>query len=90
MIRSREAVPDQPFTAETTPIRMQVRARKIPGWTQDHFGMVGKLQPSPVISEEPVETVTLIPMGAARLRISSFPVIGKGADAHEWTIPSGK
>ena len=26
-------------------------------------------------------------MGAARLRISSFPVIGTGKDAHEWTEP---
>jgi hypothetical protein len=87
VIRSRDVAPDQPFTAETTPIRMQVRARKIPAWTQDHFGMVGKLQPSPVKSDEPLETVSLIPMGAARLRISSFPVIGNGADAHEWTTP---
>ena len=35
-------------------------------------------------SDEPVETVTLIPMGAARLRISSFPVIGQGPDARAW------
>jgi hypothetical protein len=27
--------------------------------------------------------VTLIPMGAARLRISTFPVIGEGKDAQE-------
>ena len=26
-------------------------------------------------------------MGAARLRISSFPVIGNGSDAHEWVTP---
>jgi hypothetical protein len=45
---------------------------------------VGKLQASPVKSEQPRENVTLIPMGAARLRISSFPVIGKGNEAHEW------
>jgi hypothetical protein len=37
-----------------------------------------------VRSGEPVETVTLIPMGAARLRISSFPVIGSGSSAHDW------
>ena len=47
-------------------------------------GLVGKLQPSPVKSDQPVETVTLIPMGAARLRLTAFPVIGKGNDAHQW------
>ena len=26
-------------------------------------------------------------MGAARLRISSFPVVGRGPDAKEWTNP---
>jgi hypothetical protein len=31
------------------------------------------LPDSPVVSTEPVEDVTLIPLGAARLRISSFP-----------------
>ena len=49
--------------------------------------MVGKLQPSPAKSDQPVATITLIPMGAARLRISAFPVIGSGAGSHEWTTP---
>jgi hypothetical protein len=46
--------------------------------------LVGKLQPSPVKSDLPSETVTLIPMGAARLRITSFPVIGQGEGAQQW------
>jgi hypothetical protein len=65
----------QPFTAETAPIELRAKARKIPAWKQDSFGLVGKVQSSPVKSDEPVETVSLIPMGAARLRITSFPVI---------------
>jgi hypothetical protein len=44
------------------------------------------VQDSPIRSAEPVESVELIPMGAARLRITSFPVIGEGASAHEWVI----
>jgi hypothetical protein len=40
-----------------------------------------------VRSSEKVETVTLIPMGAARLRITSFPTIGDGPDAREWVVP---
>lgn len=75
----------QPFTADTTPIELRGKARKIPNWQEDKLGMVGLLQQSPIKSDEPVETIRMIPMGAARLRISEFPVIGEGADAHEWT-----
>jgi hypothetical protein len=75
----------QPFTPDTAPIVLRAHAKKIPAWKQDALGMVGKLQAGPVRSEEPVETVTLIPMGAARLRISAFPIIGSGKDAHEWS-----
>jgi hypothetical protein len=42
------------------------------------------LQASPVWSEQPVEKVTLIPMGAARLRISAFPTIGTDASVQHW------
>ena len=81
-------LPAQPFTADTVPISLKAQARKIPNWQMDRLSMVDKLQPSPVKSDEPVEDITLIPMGAARLRITTFPVIGTGADAHEWTAPS--
>jgi len=77
----------QPFTPEAAPIELLAKARKIPDWKQDAQGLVGKLQSSPVSSLEPIETVTLIPMGAARLRITTFPVIGSGPGAHEWTAP---
>jgi len=46
------------------------------------------LQPSPARSEQPLETLTLLPMGAARLRISAFPTIGSGPDAHQWVAPA--
>ena len=78
----------QPFTSEDTPIQMTAKARKIPQWKADAKGLIEPLQQSPVKPEGSVETITLIPMGAARLRISSFPVIGNGPEAHEWQ--SGK
>jgi hypothetical protein len=84
MVRMPGPVPQQPFTPEAAPIRLKAKARKIPLWQQDHQGMVGLLQQSPVRSSERVEEVTLIPMGAARLRISMFPTIGDGPDSHEW------
>ena len=74
----------QPFTPTTAPIELRVAAKQIPVWKLDSLGLAGKLQPSPVKSDQPTDTVTLIPMGAARLRITSFPVIGQGPDAHTW------
>jgi len=79
---------NQPFEANAAPIELHTKAKKIPGWQKDHLGLVGKLEPSPVKSNEPLETVTLIPMGCARLRISAFPTIGEGPDDHEWKMPS--
>ena len=78
---------DQPFRAEAAPVAMRAKARKIPQWQQDRLGLVGKLQQSPAKSDEPAETVTLIPMGCARLRISAFPTIGFGDEAHQWIAP---
>jgi Beta-L-arabinofuranosidase, GH127 len=77
-------LPMQPFTPASAPIELRVKAKRILAWKQDTQGLVGKLQPSPVKSDQPTETVTLIPMGAARLRITTFPVIGQGKDAQEW------
>ncbi len=65
-----------PFTQQTAPIELKVRAKRIPSWTLDKSGLVGRLPDSPAIGAGEVETVTLIPLGAARLRISMFPVIG--------------
>jgi len=67
-----------PFTPATAPIRITTNARKIPAWQADADTIVTPLQDSPTPSNEPVERVTLIPMGAARLRITSFPTIGTG------------
>ena len=78
---------DFPFTVETAPLTLTAKAKRIPEWELDRFGLCSVLQDSAVLSEQPLETVSLIPMGAARLRISAFPVIGNGPNAHRWTAP---
>jgi hypothetical protein len=72
----------QPFTPETAPIKLEAVGRRIPDWQIDDHNVVGKLPASPVASGQPDEKITLIPMGAARLRLTMFPVIGAGAGSH--------
>jgi hypothetical protein len=78
---------DQPFKWDVAPIELKAQAARIPAWKTDYQGLPGKLQPSPVKQTEPTETVSLIPMGCARLRISSFPTLSNGQNAHEWIGP---
>jgi hypothetical protein len=78
-------LPENPF--KDPPVTIKARAQRLPNWTLDANGLLHTLQPSPTKSSEPVEAVELIPMGAARLRITAFPVIGTGPDAKEWVRP---
>ncbi|MBI4323965.1 MAG: glycoside hydrolase family 127 protein [Chloroflexi bacterium] len=87
VVRKPGPMAANPFTPGTAPLTLLAKARKIPAWKMDNLGLVGQLQDSPVKSGEPTETVTLIPMGAARLRISAYPVIGAGKNARDWTSP---
>ena len=66
-----------------TPIELRAKGKRLPAWQLDQLGLVGLLPPSPVKSDEPVESITLVPMGAARLRISSFPVVAEGPAADQ-------
>jgi hypothetical protein len=66
-----------PFTVDDVPVILKAKARQIPGWKTDESGLCGVLMQSPVKSNEPLQTIELIPMGAARLRISAFPIIDK-------------
>jgi hypothetical protein len=84
LIRRREPMPPQPFTTDAALIQLKAKGRRIPNWKLDGTGLLTVLQPSPVKSDEPLETITLVPMGAARLRISMFPTIGDGPQAKPW------
>jgi len=75
VIKKSGPVAEQPFTPEAAPIELRAKARKIPEWKIDKQGLAGVLPESPVISNEPLETISLIPMGCARLRVSAFPAV---------------
>ena len=61
-----------PFALNGTPVTLQVSARKLPTW-QAVDGVADSVPQSPVTTEEPSETITLVPYGAAKLRITAFP-----------------
>ncbi len=87
VVRKGGTLAENPWTHETHPVELRAKARKIPNWQPDAHGVVGVLQPSPAKTTEGVETITLIPMGAARLRVTSFPTASPAPDAHEWQAP---
>ncbi|MDQ6902467.1 MAG: glycoside hydrolase family 127 protein [Bacteroidota bacterium] len=64
-----------PFTQENVPILLKAKGKLIPSWTLDQFGLCEVLPQSPVSVSTKEKTIELIPMGAARLRISAFPVV---------------
>ncbi len=64
---------DFPFTLENVPFEFTATGVQIPSWGYDETGMTDLL-PTKYAPRSTEETkLTLVPMGAARLRISSFP-----------------
>lgn len=74
VIRKEWPANNFPFTTTAVPIEIKTKGKRIPSWQIDKYNLCGVLPAAPVISNEPVENITLIPMGAAKLRISAFPV----------------
>lgn len=64
-----------PYTIDSVPISLKAKGKKVIGWGIDQYGLTGEL---PIKEnsrfESSVDDIVLIPMGAARLRISAFPV----------------
>jgi hypothetical protein len=65
---------NDPFTNQSAPIELVAKGKAIPEWKLDQYGLCGVLPQSPVKTDQPETSLTLVPMGGARLRISAFPV----------------
>ena len=64
---------DFPFTLESVPLEFHAKGVQIPSWGYDETGMTDLL-PTKYAERSNTETpLTLVPMGAARLRIAAFP-----------------
>ena len=73
----------QPFHIDTPPVRLTVKGRRIPQWVMvDDSAAPPPVSPATIDRHDEMvklptdETLTLIPYAAARLRITSFPVLG--------------
>lgn len=69
-------VGDYPFSSDSAPVQIIMKGRRVPEW-QVVEGSAGPLPHSPIESQSPEEPVTLIPYGAAKLRITVFPQIAR-------------
>ena len=69
-------VGQSPFTVRNSPVKLIVKARKVTAWRAED-GAANPLPPSPVASDQPEETINLLPYAAAKLRITAFPLCTK-------------
>jgi DUF1680 family protein len=69
---SEAEVGESVFTAKHAPVRLSVKARKLPDWRAED-GAANPVPQSPAKTDQPEETITLIPYAAAKLRITAFP-----------------
>ena len=66
---------NNPFTNANAPLELKTKGKKLNNWIIDQYGLCGVLPQSPVQTNETETNLILVPMGGARLRIASFPVV---------------
>lgn len=71
-----------PFETGKPPVSIRARARRVESWKARFDGRLPLDPPvSPVATDAPEETITLVPFGSQMLRIATFPVVGTPSDA---------
>jgi hypothetical protein len=67
-----------PFDVQNPPVELRVEGKLDRQWTIEEHS-AGPVPASPVISPDPLKTLTLVPYGAAKLRITAFPYLREGS-----------
>jgi DUF1680 family protein len=67
----------RPFTAKPAPVELRVKARKLPSWRAED-GAANPVPRGPVSSDQPEESIAVVPYAAAKLRITAFPQLKSG------------
>lgn len=79
-----EKIADQPWSEGNSPITLKIPAKLIPEWKASIQNTVDSVREGPVKSNEPDQTIEMIPMGCAHLRISVLPVVNDRKDSRYW------
>jgi len=74
MVRRSWPKDNFPFALDSVPFEVKAKGRRVPSWTMDEYELCGVLPDEDAPRADLLEEITLVPMGAARLRISAFPV----------------
>ena len=67
-------VGELPFSPEGAPVVATVHGKRLPEWKLE-AGSAADAPLSPLSSNEPLETLKLIPYGCTTLRVTEFPVL---------------
>ncbi len=78
-----------PFTPDASPVRLVARGHRVEGWSLDDHGLCGTVPASPVAADGGAEEIELIPMGAARLRLTVFPRVADASPPSAGTDRAG-
>ncbi len=72
--RRSMSMSDVPFDTKHPAVSLTVQGRQVKDWVEVE-NSAGPLPISPVTSNEPLQTLTLVPYGAAKVRVTAFPYL---------------
>ncbi len=71
---SEHSVSATPFDRKNPPVTMAIEGKELPQWSVEEHS-AGPVPTSPVTSKDSLQKLTLVPYGAAKLRITEFPFL---------------